>query len=136
MGQLRGLTNTNPLTQRSKRKNTARVRSSTKFQVGGHQVCIHTFCFVNNNEVSKLKSIKASWLENGLCPRKRKQHLPHNVTKLTDVQFLVRFILQYAEDHAILLPGRVPGYKQDDLQLLPSSVTKREVWELYHQAAS
>ena len=26
---------------------------------------------------------------------------------------VVRYILQYAEDHAILLPGRIPGYKRD-----------------------
>ena len=41
-----------------------------------------------------------------------------------------------AEDHAILLPGRIPRYKRDDFQLLPSSITKREVWHLYHSAAS
>ena len=62
--------------------------------------------------------------------------LPHNTTKLSDIKNAVRYILQYAEDHAILLPGRIPGYKRDDLQLLPSSTTKREVWHLYHSAAS
>ena len=29
----------------------------------------------------------------------------------------MKFILQYAEDNTILLPGRVPGYKRDDIQL-------------------
>ena len=29
-----------------------------------------------------------------------------------------------------------PLYKRDDLQLLPSSTTKRQVWEIYHQTAS
>ena len=40
--------------------------------------------------------------------------------RLSDVKCIVRFVLQYAEDHAILLPGRIPGYKRIDLQLLPS----------------
>ena len=62
--------------------------------------------------------------------------LPHNTTKLSDIKNAVRYILQYAEDHAILLPGRIPRYKRDDFQLLPSSITKREVWHLYHSAAS
>lgn len=33
--------------------------------------------------------------------------------------------------HAILLPGRIPGYKRTDVQLLPSSTTKRQVWQQY-----
>ena len=31
----------------------------------------------------------------------------------------------YAEKNAILLPGRIPGYKRDTIQLLPSSTTKK-----------
>ena len=86
--------------------------------------------------IARLKSIKQHWLENGLCPRGRPKVLPHNTTKLSDIKNAVRYILQYAEDHAILLPGRIPRYKRDDFQLLPSSITKREVWHLYHSAAS
>jgi pyruvate-formate lyase-activating enzyme len=77
-----------------------------------------------------MESIKASWLENALCPRVRVSVVPHNTTKLSDIKNVVRFIFQYAEDHAILLPGRIPGYKRDDLQLLPSLMTKQEVWEI------
>ena len=36
----------------------------------------------------------------------------------------------------MVLPGRVPGYKRSDIQLLPSSTTKHKVWELYQQAAA
>ena len=35
----------------------------------------------------------------------------------------------------MVLPGRVPGYKSSDIQLLPSSTTKHQVWQLYQQAA-
>ena len=72
----------------------------------------------------------------GLCPRGRAKVLPHNTTKLSDIKNVVRYILHCAEDHTVLLPGRIPGYKRDDLQLLPSSTTKREVWQLYHSTAS
>ena len=84
---------------------------------------------------TRFEAIKLNWRENGLCPRVRTTVLPHNTTKLSDIKNVVRFILQYAEDNAILLPGRIPGYKRDDLQLLPSSTTKREVWETYHHSA-
>ena len=111
------------------------MRSSTQFRAGGHRVGIKTFCFLHSIGVSKFNSIKASFQENGLRPRHRPHTTPHNATKLSDVPYVVHFILQHAEENAILLPGRIPGYKRDDLLLLPSSTTKREVWELYHRAA-
>ena len=40
------------------------------------------------------------------------------------------------DSNAMLLPGRVPGYKDSDVKLLPSSTTKRTIWELYLQAAA
>ena len=40
------------------------------------------------------------------------------------------------EANAMVLPGRVPGYKRSDIQLLPSSTTKHKVWELYQEAAA
>ena len=36
----------------------------------------------------------------------------------------------------MLLPGRVPGYKDSDVKLLPSSTTKHTIWEQYIQAAA
>ena len=40
------------------------------------------------------------------------------------------------DSNAMLLPGRVPGYKDSDVKLLPSSTTKHAIWELYLQAAA
>ena len=33
-------------------------------------------------------------------------------------------------------PAKVPGYKSSDEQLLPSSTTKHQVWELHQQPAT
>jgi len=38
---------------------------------------------------------------------------------------VVKFLQNFAETNAILLPGRIPGYKRDDVQLLPSSMMKK-----------
>ena len=84
----------------------------------------------------RLECIKATWMVNGLGPRNRVQHLPYNTTPLSDIQQFVQFVWRYAEENAILLPGRIPGYKRDDIQLLPSSTTKHNIWELYHRTAS
>ena len=35
------------------------------------------------------------------------------------------FLANHAKEHAILLPGRIPGHKRDDMQLLPSSTTRK-----------
>ena len=53
-----------------------------------------------------------------------------------DVEEVVKFILQYAEANTILLPGRIPGYKRDNIEILPSSTTKRAVWEIYEETAT
>ena len=44
------------------------------------------------------------------------------------------FLDNYAETHAILLPGRIPGYKNWDVKLLPSQMTKNSVWLEYVHA--
>ena len=136
MGQLRALCHMEPSTQKKTARNSQRMRTCTPFHFRGHRVCRNTFVFLHTMSIARLKAIKHHWMENGMCPRGRAKVLPHNTTKLSDIKNDVRYILQYAEDHAILLPGRIPGYKRDDLQLLPSSTTKREVWNIYHSTAS
>ncbi len=44
----------------------------------------------------------------------------------------VAYLINHAEDHAILLPGRISGYHRTDLKFLPSSTTKIAIWEDYH----
>ena len=36
------------------------------------------------------------------------------------------FTLHIIEANVMVLPGRVPGYKSSDIQLLPSSTTKQK----------
>ena len=84
------------------------------------------------------KTLRSHCEENGLVPRIQgnTNRLPPNALTFGDVQKVVSYIQNYAEDHAILLPGRIPGYKRTDLQLLPSSTTKHSVWRLYSAANS
>ena len=136
MGQLRAVCQSDLTTQKTKAKNVARQQSKTQYRFGGHRICQATFLFLHSMSVTRFNAIKRSWLQSGLLPRVRSTTLPHNTTQLSDIRNVVRFILQYAEDHAILLPGRIPGYKRNDIQVLPSSTTKRQVWEAYHHAIS
>ena len=59
------------------------------------------------------------------------RRLPADTISFADTQRFVEFVHTYAEANAILLPGRIPGYKRTDVQLLPSSTTERQVWLQY-----
>ena len=110
MGQLHALCHRDPLTQ----KNKVQLRGTfTPYHFQGHRVCMDTFVFLHTMSIARLKAIKQHEMENRMCPRGRAKVLPHNTTKLSDIKYVVRYILQYAEDHAILLPGRIPDYKRD-----------------------
>ena len=112
MGKLHALCHRDPLTQKNKAQNSERKRTLTPYHFQGHRVCRDTFVFQHTMSIARLKAIKQHEMENRMCPCRAKV-LPHNPTKLSDIKNVVRYILQYAEDHAILLPGRMPGYKRD-----------------------
>ena len=108
----------------------ARKRTFTHFYHNGHKVCRTTFLFLHNISAARFKNLKTSFLKNGLAPRQHgnTKHLPANTLAYTDTENVVHYLTSYAEANAILLPGCIPGYKCSDVQLLPSSTTKRQVW--------
>ncbi|XP_065884511.1 uncharacterized protein [Dysidea avara] len=111
-----------------------RSRYRTEHMHNGHQVCAATFAFLLGvGPKYKLQALKKHYAENGLTVRehKNKRRLPPKALTYQDQTALVQFLQNYAEDNAILLPGRIPGYKRDDLKLLPSSCNKKCVWECY-----
>ena len=57
--------------------------------------------------------------------------LPHHGCTTPELKCIVSFVKNYEEENAILLPGRVPGFKRSNLQLFPTNTTKRSVWEHY-----
>ena len=78
-----------------------------------------------------------SYKENGLMPPIKKRAGPSKhrlLLKHEDQQRVVNFINNYAEDNAIVLPGRHPEHKLFSGKLLPSHVTKAAVWRLYKES--
>ena len=77
--------------------------------------------------LDRFKNVKISYLALGLSTRvhgncKRR---PKHALIIDNIKSLVTFITNYSEQNAILLPGRIPGYKRDTIQLLLSSATKK-----------
>ena len=83
----------------------------------------------------RLDAIRISYFNYGVNARihSNTNWLPHNAYTTEELMDTVTFIKNYAETHCILLPGRIPGYKRMDLQLLPTHMTKRGIWSDYVQ---
>ena len=47
---------------------------------------------------------------------------------------VVTFIVNYNEQHSLALPGCIPGYSRTDVQLLPSSTSKKSIWDLFQSS--
>ena len=79
------------------------------------------------------KNVKASYLASGLTTRVHGncERRPKHALTIDEIKSLVMFMNNYAEKNAILLPGRIPGYKRDTIQLLPSSTTKKVQYILH-----
>ena len=126
MGQVAASVHCNDSTSGSHKKLTARQRQRAQFSFHGHTICRTTFLFLHTISASRLKAIYQHYQQFGLTPRQHgnKKRLPKHSLKVEDVERVVSFIFNYSETHAMLLPGRVPGYKRSDIKLLPSSTTK------------
>ena len=86
MGQLRSLSQADTVTQKTKAKNSRRQRTATFFRFSGHRICLQVFLFMHTMSHKRFEAIKHSWSENGLCSRVRSKVLPHNTTKLSDIE--------------------------------------------------
>ena len=107
------------------------------FYHGGERICKGTFLFLHNMGEGKLKRIKSSFLNNGLKSRYKTLvvniitiylnrchgnigRAPKHALTDKELQHVTDFIENYARVHAILLPGRIPGLKDEKAMLLPS----------------
>ena len=95
------------------------------------------FLFLHNIGNRKY-NIKQSYLKYGLEPITHGNtfHQPSHAFTTTELQHITTFLTNFAEANAILLPGRIPGYKRSDIQLLPTQFTKREIWNGYIKACA
>lgn len=90
---------------------------------------------ISNNQ---LMSLTKHYKSNGACPPRSKSGGRRQNTKAfsnTDVWRIVNFISSYAEDHGVVIPGRVAGVKCDDtrVRLLPSKENRSRIWRQYKQ---
>ena len=74
--------------------------------------------------------------EHGLAQRVHGncKKLPHNALPQAVSADIRNFLTNYVEENAVLLNGRIPGFKKDDIHLLLLSETKMNVWRAFKRA--
>lgn len=140
MGQVMALTCCDPLIRNSTiHRHAPREREKkVLFHHHAHRVGMHTFLFLHGIARGKFQVIKDHYLAEGLLPRTHGYTggIAPNALVQRDIEQILSFVTHYTETNAILLPGRIPGYKRDDIQLLPSTTTKKAIWRLYQETCT
>ncbi|XP_071507068.1 uncharacterized protein [Diadema antillarum] len=105
----------------------------------GKDICGDMFAFLHGISFRKLHGlqrwVKKYGLVEGMLKMRKPAAAKSRKFSLDETRSTVRFITNYAEESAVLLPGRIPRCKTSGIHLLPSSVSKLSLYKLY-QAAS
>ena len=139
LGQLSAFSNTTDFVATDSRHALKhRERSSTTYYHQGKTVCASLFFFIHTVGGKRSRNLLKHFIQNGITPHihGNTKRLPKHSLTLKSTEYIIRFLLNYAEQNALLLPGRVPGYRRSDLKLLPSSTSKRGIWNVYYSAAT
>ena len=96
-------------------------------------ICKEMFLHFHGISYSRFRRLKEHYEQNGICTRSHgnTKRLPQNTLPQSTVEDVCAFVLNYVEENAITLPGRIPGFKSDDVKVLPSCETKMSVWRAY-----
>ena len=110
-----------------------RVREYTTFFYHGRSICLKTFLFIHSIGKKRFRNLLKHYQLNGVSPRvhgnvKRR---PWNAASFPDKERAVTFIKNFAEAHALPLPGRMPKFYDYSIMLLPSDVSKASVHREY-----
>ena len=105
----------------------------TNFYFNGQRIRQTMFLHLHHISRKWLRTLLQHYKKKGIAPRVHgnTKCLPPNTTPFNTIKEIVRFILNLAQEQALVLPGRIPGYHRTDIQLLPSSTTKLGIWSKY-----
>ena len=140
LGSMNSCLATGPDTQKARNKNASRQKVRGHFYFQGKSVCRTFFLFVYDvSRKTYRKLFTQVYTSDGIVP---KQH--GNVQKTSLLTSLslqsrekaVKFIENFAVQNAIVQPGRVPGFKNPDLLLIPCEFTKKSVHGKYAESVS
>lgn len=109
-----------------------RAREYTTFFYHGRLICLKTFLFIHSIGKKRFRNLLKRYQLNGVSPRVHEnvKRRPWNAASFSDKERAVTFIKNFAEAHALPLPGQMPKFYDYSIMLLPSDVSKASVhWE-------
>ena len=112
--------------------------ASVRFFLFGLQVCKKTYLFAHGIGEKRYRNLCRHFDLNGVTPRvhKNTRRLPHNACSAEEEKQVVAFIQNFADCHAMPLPGRMPNMKDYSVMMLPSDMTKSGIWKNYVESCS
>ena len=115
-----------------KRKRSPRC----SFLYQSRPICKEMFLNLYGISYSRFRRLKEHFEEHGISQRVHgnRKRLPCNTLPPAVAEDVKNFLGNYVEENAVVLPGRIPGYKSDDISLLSSSDTKMSVWRAFKRA--
>jgi len=135
-GCMNSLVHNQPETIQKGHKSHARIESRSTYMFRGVEVCRKFFAVVFGCGEKRLKNVKKRFLLDGVSPKQHGNVHQKSHSANFDKRLAARnFIQNFAENNALVMPGRLPNYKNPNLKLLPSSMTKKYVFSLYVSAA-
>ena len=91
--------------------------SQVNFQMEGKKVCRQAFLFLTSTTKWKLQNLKCHYNQEGFISRRHGNtgRSPHNSYSFNTINAVKEFIEIYAENHGVLLLGRIPGHRDDSI---------------------
>ena len=129
-GDLRGHT-------RGPQAKIERSRNYSNFRYNGYPICLKVFLFLHTIGFKRYSNLLKHYRINGASPRTHgnEKRKPWHAAAYEDKQRAVTFIRNYADVHAMPLPGRLRKHQDYRVMLLPSDMTKRCVYNDYSVAS-
>ncbi|XP_067939703.1 uncharacterized protein [Watersipora subatra] len=120
--------------KKHKHKEMQRERDRCNFAHEGQKICRETFLFLNGIGKNTFQTLKRHYRTEGAVPRSfNYQGRNKRAVTSDDSKSIADFLDHITSIHSLDLPGRVSGFRREELKILPSSFTVESIYELYKQ---
>lgn len=105
-------------------------RPRCTFYFQSKPICKEMFLHFYGISYSRFRRLKEHYELAAISPRQHgnTRRLPENTLPQATIEDVHSLLANYVEENAIVLPGRIPGFKSDEVKVLSSCETKIGVW--------
>jgi len=120
---------------RTETGNKSRKKTMMDYRFHGYSICMNAFLFLHGIGRKRLRLLQKRVIKFGIAPVKHGNagKKPANACRMEDVEKVVMFLRNYAENNALVLPGKTKGVRTGDSRtmLLPSWESKKQIYQKY-----